>query len=449
MIPSLLALLPLTASLLPGDGVDAPAAVAPADLPAADLPSGDRPAGDELPDYSTWTQWRGVARNGLVSGEGWPGALTEESVTQVWSVDGLGDSYATPLVARDRVFTVSTVDRKEEVAQAYDRKTGEKLWETRWEGAMKVPFFAAKNGSWIRSTPAYDGEALYVGGMRDVVVCLNASDGSVRWRVDFVKEFDTALPSFGLVCSPLIVGDALYIQAGESIARLDKQTGETVWRSTGGANRGGMDSAFSSPIMTTLAGREQLVVQSRSHLTGMDFETGEELWTQPVKAFRGMNILTPQPYGDAIFTSAYGGRAHLYSVTAGEEGLKVDEAWTARAQAYMTSPVVVGSHAYLFLRSNRFTCVGLEEGTDGWVSGPTGDEYWSLVAQGNRILALANTGSLRLINGDPAEYDVAGQVDLVEGPSWAHLAVTSPVEGEAGTMLFVRAQQSLHAFCWK
>ena len=140
MIPSLLALLPLTASLLPGDGVDAPAAVAPADLPAADLPTGDRPAGDELPDYSTWTQWRGVARNGLVGGEGWPEALTEESVTQVWSVDGLGDSYATPLVARDRVFTVSTVDRKEEVAQAYDRKTGEKLWETRWEGAMKVPF---------------------------------------------------------------------------------------------------------------------------------------------------------------------------------------------------------------------------------------------------------------------------------------------------------------------
>ena len=370
-------------------------------------------------------------------------------MTEIWSIKDLGDSYATPLVAGDRVFTVSTVDKKQEVAQAYDRKTGEKVWETRWDGAMKVPFFAAKNGSWIRSTPVFDGEALYIGGMRDVVVCLNASDGSVRWRVDFVKEFDAKMPSFGLVCSPLIVGDALYIQAGESIARLDKETGETVWRSTGGSNAGGMDSAFSSPILTTLAGREQLVVQSRSHLSGIDPETGNELWSQQVKAFRGMNILTPQPYGDAIFTSAYGGRAHLYSVAKGEEGMEVNEAWTARAQAYMTSPVVVGSHAFLFLRSNRFTCVGLEEGTDGWVSGPTGDEYWSLVAQGKRILALANTGSLRLINADPAEYDVAGELDLVEGPSWGHLAVTAPVEGEAGTMIFVRAQNSLHAFSWK
>ena len=81
-----------------------------------------------------------------------------------------------------------------------------------------------------------------------------------------------------------------------------------------------------------------------------------------------------------------------------------------RAQ-HMTSPVVVGSRL-LFLRSNHFTCVGLEEGTDGWVSGPTG--CWSLVAE-KRILALANTGSLRLINANPAEYDLAGQVDLEAG----------------------------------
>ena len=435
-ILALLALLPLSA--VPTATVHVPVASTP-----------DAPAADEVKDYTVWNQWRGAARNGVVGGQEWPATLTEENVTEVWSIKDLGDSYATPLVAGDRVFTVSTVDKKQEVAQAYDRKTGEKVWETRWDGAMKVPFFAAKNGSWIRSTPVFDGEALYIGGMRDVVVCLNASDGSVRWRVDFVKEFDAKMPSFGLVCSPLIVGDALYIQAGESIARLDKETGETVWRSTGGSNAGGMDSAFSSPILTTLAGREQLVVQSRSHLSGIDPETGNELWSQQVKAFRGMNILTPQPYGDAIFTSAYGGRAHLYSVAKGEEGMEVNEAWTARAQAYMTSPVVVGSHAFLFLRSNRFTCVGLEEGTDGWVSGPTGDEYWSLVAQGKRILALANTGSLRLINADPAEYDVAGELDLVEGPSWGHLAVTAPVEGEAGTMIVVRAQNSLHAFSWK
>lgn len=424
-------------------------------LPLSDV-DGAAPtdAADELAAASTtWTQWRGPNRDGVVGGPEWPDALSKESVKESWTIEGLGESYAAPIVTERFVYTVSTVEKKYEVAQAYDRKTGEKVWETRWEGAMSVPFFAAKNGSWIRSTPVFDGETLYVGGMRDVVVALKGDDGSVLWTSDLPARHETDLPKFGLVCSPLIVGDSLYIQAGASLARLDRKTGETIWRSTagnnGGTRGGGMDSAFSSPILANVAGRDQLIVQSRSHLAGIDHETGEELWSTAVQAFRGMNILTPQIVGDSIFTSAYGGRAHMYDVTATDDGFEVSEAWTARAQGYMTSPVVVDDHAYLFLRSNRFTCVGLMEGEDGWISEPTGDEYWSLVAQGGRILALANTGILRLIDANPDEYDVAGEVQLVDGPSWAHLAVTAPTDGGDGAEIFVRGQTSLHAFRWK
>jgi len=31
--------------------------------------------------------------------------------------------------------------------------------------------------------PAYDGDSLYVAGMRDVLVCLDAKTGKQRWRV--------------------------------------------------------------------------------------------------------------------------------------------------------------------------------------------------------------------------------------------------------------------------
>ncbi|MEM1447507.1 MAG: PQQ-binding-like beta-propeller repeat protein [Planctomycetota bacterium] len=423
----------------------------PAALPlifaAPSAPSTASVGGEEPTDAATWLQWRGPERTGVVGGPAWPASL--DSIEESWSVPDLGESYATPIVTREFVYTVATEDKAEEVVQAYDRATGELAWESRWKGAMEVPVFAAKNGSWIRSSPAYDGENLYVAGIRDVVVCLDGNDGTVRWRVDFSDEMGAALPKFGCVCSPLIVDGSLFIQAGESLARIDKESGEIQWRSKAGANDGGMGSAFSSPMMATLAGREQLVVQSRTHLAGIDPESGKELWSTPVKAFRGMNILTPQLYGDAVFTSAYGGRAHMFSVSADDGGMAVEEAWTARAQAYMSSPVVVNDHAFLFLRSNRFTCVGLEEGTDGWVSEPTGDEYWSLVAQGDKILALANTGILRLINATPAKYDVASEVPLVEGPSWAHLVVTAPVEGDEGADVFVRGQTSLHAFRWK
>lgn len=413
----------------------------------------------------TWPSWRGPARDGTVAGTAWPEALSAERLTLRWKVEGLGDSYASPIVTESTVFTVATVGKREEVARAYDRATGELRWEARWPGAMSVPFFAAKNGSWVRSTPAFDGDALYVGGMREDLVCLDAADGSVRWHVDLAKRFGTDRPEFGFVCSPLIVGDTLYVQAGAAVLALETRTGETRWRSTD-AQGGGMDSAFSSPVLSTIGGREQLLVQSRTHLAGFDPADGARLWSVEVPAFRGMNILTPLVHGDAVFTTAYGGRAHFYAVsaTAAEEGAptwRVDERWTARAQGYMTSPVEVAGHAYLFLRSNRFTCVDLATGEDRWISPPSGDSYWSLVAQGGMILALADTGTLRLVAADPGAYRVLGEVELVAGPSWAHLAVVSPhagaapAEGEAapaetrGADLFVRSQDALHAFAWR
>jgi glycosyltransferase involved in cell wall biosynthesis len=67
-------------------------------------------------------------------------------------------------------------------------------------------------------------------GMRDVLVCLDAATGAERWRADFVEQFKSPLPAFGFVCSPLVVGDFVYVQAGAGFCKLDKQTGKVLWR---------------------------------------------------------------------------------------------------------------------------------------------------------------------------------------------------------------------------
>ena len=86
------------------------------------------------------------------------------------------------------VFVTETQNKKYEVVRAFDRQNGQELWKTSWEGKIKVPFFAGKRGSWIRSTPAFDGERLYVSGMRDVLF-LHSEDGRVIWKLDFVDQF--------------------------------------------------------------------------------------------------------------------------------------------------------------------------------------------------------------------------------------------------------------------
>ena len=394
-----------------------------------------------------WPQWRGPTRDGLAGGPDWPPTLTATGVRELWSVEGLGPSYSGPLVVGERVFTTETVDEELEVVRALDRASGRELWRASWEGALSVPFFAAKNGSWIRATPATDGERLFVAGMRDLLVCLDVATGAERWRVDFPR-LGHELPAFGFVSSPLVVGDTVHVQAGGAVVALDARSGALRWRAL--EDGGGDESAFSSPALATLAGRRQLLAQSRTTLAGLDPADGTVLWSRPIQAFRGMNILTPAVLGDALFTSAYGGRALRLDLTATDAGLEVAERWSVPQQGYMTSPVLIGGHAYLFLRSNRFACLDLESGAERWTSGPTGDDYWSLVAQGERILALSDTGTLRLIAADPGSYRVLGELELVAGPSWAHLVVVPGpvVPGPGGTELHVREQDAYRVFRW-
>ena len=102
-----------------------------------------------------------------------------------------------------------------------------------------------------------------VGGIRDVMVCLDGDSGEVIWKVDFVKDLGSPVPSFGFVCSPMIQGDHVYVQAAGSLVKLDKKSGKIVWRAL--KDGGGMyGSAFSSPTLAEVAGKEQLIVQTRS-----------------------------------------------------------------------------------------------------------------------------------------------------------------------------------------
>lgn len=392
----------------------------------------------ELDGDLSWPQWRGPSRDGQVTGASWPESLQDSSLQKLWRVT-LGPSYSGPIVGSELIFTTETRQEQEEVVTAYDRQSGEQVWQNQWQGAMKVPFFASANGSWIRSTPAYDGQRLYVAGMRDVLVCLDANSGEELWRVDFVEKYGTPLPSFGFVCSPMVDGDAVYVQAAASLVKLNKLTGEVIWRSLD--DGGGMfGSAFSSPAIGTIDGVRQLLVQTRQVLAGVDMDSGEVLWKQQVPAFRGMNILTPLQYENGVFTSTYQNGSWLYRVAKQENEYGVSEAWSNNAQGYMSTPVLIGGHVYLHLENRRFTCIDLATGKRNWTSKPYA-KYASLVAQGDRILSLNSDGQLMMLRANRVEFELLGQVRLSDAETWAHLAVS-------GDELFVRELNALAAYRW-
>lgn len=390
-------------------------------------------------EKSIWPQWRGPNRNAKIEGEPWPKRLKKNNVKQLWRVE-LQPSYSGSIVSEDLVFVTETTDKKQEVVKALNRKTGKQVWEAKWDGAMSVPFFARANGSWIRATPAYDGKYLYVAGMRDLLVCLDAKTGKEVWKVDFKERYKTPLPSFGFVSSPLVTEDAVYVQAGASFLKLNKKTGKSIWRTL---NDGGgmLGSAFSSPYMTNLAGLSQLLVQTRTNLAGVDPKSGKVLWSEKIPAFRGMNILTPTVYRDQVFTSAYGGKAHLFQVQQKDGTLQAIEAWNARIQAYMSSPIILDGHAYLHLKNQRVSCIDLETGNECWRSKKSFGKYWSMVAKDGRILALDERGMLYLIDANPKKLTIIDELSISDQPTWAHLAV-------CGNEIFIRELRAMTVYRW-
>lgn len=371
------------------------------------------------PSMGNWPQWRGPTRDAKISGgPAWPSSLS--TLSKRWRVE-LGPGYSGPIVWGDRVFVTETENNEKEIVRALDRKTGSELWRASWSGTLSVPFFAKANGDWIRSTPACDGESLFVGGMRDVLVALDVSTGAERWRIDFPERLGAPVPAFGFVSSPLVAGDFVFVQAGGSFVKLNKKTGELIWKIAENEDR--MDSAFSSPVLTKLGGVDQVLVQMREELFGLHPDDGRILWRQTVPSYRGMNIVTPTVFGDGIITSTHKNRTFFYRVAHQDGAFTANEAWNLSAQGYMSSPVVIGDHAYLHLGNGRLCCIDLHSGKEAWRSKPFG-KYWSMAVQESRVLALDEQGELLLIEAVPDEFRLLDRKEVSDKECWAHVAVS-------------------------
>ena len=401
-----------------------------------------------------WTQWRGSNRDGVVEGNEWPATLDQSNLNQKWRVK-LGSSYSGALLDKDTVYVTESVGPKKGVyefdpVQALDRVTGKIKWKQQWPGTGKwnVTWPGRVNGAWIRSTPALANGKLFVAGMHDRLLCLEAKTGKKLWEIDFPKQFKTPIPGFGCVCSPMVDGKFVYMQAGASFCKIEQDSGKIIWRTmkdTGGLRGGG----FSSPVIATLDGKRQILLQARTELTGIDINSGAVLWKKQVKSFRGMNILTPLPYENGVYTSTYRYGSFFYTIKKGNESWIADEKWKngSKSSAYMASPVLFEGYAYLLIQNGNFACYNLKTGKECWRSekrfgsGRHG-MYMSLVRQGDRILGLDQGGNLHLIKANPKEFQLIDSRKVSEQPTWAHLAIS-------GDQVAVRELNGIALYDWK
>jgi len=390
-----------------------------------------------------WPQWRGPGRDGaggvVHAADAWPNELTRR-----WRAE-VGAGQASPVVAGRTAF-VFTREGELEVARALDLATGALRWRQAYAAPYRVYPGAAAYGSGPKSTPVVHEGRLFTLGIGGILSAFAAADGRVLWRKDFEGRFRQTAPPFGTSMSPLVAQGLLVVHAGGhdggALMALDPATGAEKWILEGEG------PSYSSPIVASPDGREQIVIQVHRKLLGVEPESGRVLWSLPFVTPCDQNIVTPLHAGDVIVASSLD-RGTMGVRVVLEGGTWVPRvAWhTREVSLYMSSPVLARGRVLglSHLKRGQYFALDPSTGAVDWKSDPAQGENAALVRTGDSVLVLQGDGSLLVLPADGASFRPLRRYAVADTATYAHPIPTELgilVKDEAGLALYGLAAAS-------
>jgi outer membrane protein assembly factor BamB len=261
------------------------------------------PAGAVTED---WPTFLGPRRDGHTRetrlAKSWPA----EGPPLVWELRA-GRGFSTPVVSEGRLVFLHRQGNEIHV-DCLEPETGKRFWRHSIPCEYKDRYIS---NAGPRSTPTIADGFVFVHAVEGELVCLELATGRVRWQRDTRKEFGLPLDFFGVVSSPLVVGELLIQNLGAPgpcVAAFERATGKLAW---GAGPKWGPSCA--SPVLGRLGGRERLLVlaggESRPPTGGLvvlDPASGrvEHEHTFRSKLYESVTGSSPVVAGERVFLSA-------------------------------------------------------------------------------------------------------------------------------------------------
>jgi outer membrane protein assembly factor BamB len=327
-----------------------------------------------------------------------------------------------------------------ETARALDLRTGQELWRQGYPAPYSVYPGAAAFGSGPKSTPVlYEGR-LFTLGISGILTGFDAKGGRMVWQNTFAGRFEASAPPFGTSMSPLVVGGLLIVHAGGheggALIAFDPATGAEKWALEGDG------PSYSSPIVATFEGREQVVIQVHRKVLGVDPTSGRILWSLPFVTPCDQNIVTPLRAADLIVVSSQDtGTQGIRVVRKGSDWVP-QVAWhTQEVSMYMSSPVLVNGKVIGLSHRKRgqYFALAPASGTVEWKSEPGQGENAAFVLAEGASLVLEGDGTLLVLPQDGAAFFPTRRYKVAESATLAH-----PVPTELG--IVVRDESGLSLY---
>ena len=387
--------------------------------------------------HADWPGWRGPQRDGH-SPEALPATLPAEP-KPLWKRT-LGHGYSGAVTSGDTLVYVDD-SQGSETAHALDRTTGAERWKSPYATTWSDEFEPGP-----RCTPQIDGDRVYVQSAQGVVACLSLTDGRKLWGLDFKDLGMTWVPDRhsnvgaavrrGHTGSPVVDGNRLFLQTsalnGRSIIAVDKHTGKPLWQSLD------EHTAYSSPVVATLAGRRQFVTATVQGLVGLAVDSGTVLWRTSFQTGANRNVLTPIILGDDVLFASHTTGLRCQSITASGTNLASGQRWLVRnLNLNLSTPVVVDGWGFGLGPARNFVCFDTKSGKVSWDE-PGFGAVANVIADAHHLLVQLDSGEVRLLKANPQAYTEVARFQA-SGKTFSHPAYH-------GGVLYVRDPLSLTAW---
>jgi len=383
-------------------------------------------------DAADWPYYRGPNFDGS-TGET-ISADWAKGLQQVWKIQtpngfssfAVGGGLAVTQISRGGNGTVLAVDAK----------TGKEKWAVSLgradygNGGGNSGAPNNKGGDGPRSTPAIDGNHVYILSSDLELLCINASTGKTAWKKDIINDLGGRNIRWENAASPLIDGDLVFLAGGapgKALMAFSKKDGSVAWA--------GEDDMMthSTPVVAEILGTRQIIFFTQKGLVSCEPKAGKVLWRYAFP-YKVSTAMTPIVGGDIVYCSAgYGVGSGAVKITKEGNNFKATEIWrqagnTTKVLNHWSTPVYKDGHIYGMFGFKRYAngpilCVDIATGNIKWSQ--QGFGAGNVILAGDKVLALTDYGDLVLVAADPAGYKELARMKAVAGKCWSTPTVSN------------------------
>ena len=379
----------------------------------------------------TWSETEHVQWKTAIPGRGWSSPVFSgntiwltTAVEQTMTDEEMKKARATKLAFNPMAKEMSLVASVSLRAVSVDATTGKVLTDVELLSA-KSPLPIHSLNSYASPTPILDGNLLLCHFGELGTAGLDTYTGKTLWKA--------TLPSahgVGAGSSPVVYGDLLIVPCDgtdqQYVVALNKLTGEQVWKTkrpkmTGFI--GDYHKAYSSPLIVSASGRDQVVIPGAQWVVAYEPATGKEIWR--VRHGEGFsNVPVPVMAGELVCICTGFMQPQLIAIrTDGEGDVTASHiAWKIPKQVpTMPSPIVVGDEIYYVTDQGVLSCANATNGEVIWSKRIAGNYSASPMLADGKLYFSNREGKTTVIRPGK-EYDEIA-VNTLDGQHMASPAV--------------------------